>query len=164
MFGNIVWYKWDSFGTKKEKPDMRFFFNQKGPLAPVPNSEHYESLSLSLSLTALPGIQYLKHFNTKRLSIMSKVGESSENCLLFGLINEDLWHLLRDPNESHSHSRCVQRTQYHNTPTNEITGYWYDGKTRCQRKEWNNTQAFESQWQWYECVVCSHFTNPHQFI
>lgn len=29
----------------QKTPDI-FFFNQKGPLAPVPNSEHYESLSL----------------------------------------------------------------------------------------------------------------------
>jgi len=73
------------------------FFIQKGPLAPFPiqNIKNL-SLSFSLSLIAVPWIQYLKHFNTNRPSIIAKVGESSDNCLVFGLINEHPWHLLGD--------------------------------------------------------------------
>ncbi len=75
------------------------FFIQKGPLAPFPIQNIKISLSLSLSLQC-PGFNNLKHFNKNRPSIIAKVGESSDNCLVFGLINEHPWHLLGDGNSN----------------------------------------------------------------
>lgn len=92
-FGNSSKSNKSPVGT--EEVVMHYlFFIQKGPLAPFP-IQNIKNLSLSLHI-AVPWIQYLKHFNTNRPSIFAKVGESSDNCLVFGLINEHPWHLLWD--------------------------------------------------------------------
>lgn len=108
------------------------FFIQKGPLAPFPiqNIKNLSlfllSLSLSLSLLiAVPWIQYLKHFNTNRPSIIAKVGESSDNCLVFGLINEHPWHLLGDGNSNENNPCSKGRmSSVFNTESLHTMGMW----------------------------------------